>query len=463
MSSNFHKTATLLSFTVLTACSSMQESLTIDQITFQDENFEQCVQQLGIDELNNITEIDCNDAAIVSADEVRHMPNLVNLYLSNNEIEHIDLSANQQLERLIIDNNHLASIDLSSNRRLTALNVSNNPLTTLNIKANSELVSLYAYDIPLTELDVSNQSELRDLGLLNHKLSQIDLSNNDELILLSLPSGKLTSIDLSNNRKLSHLYLDANQLQALDLTNNPSLEVINVRENKISTLDLGQHEKLTELKADHNQIEELNLSQSPKLQLVEVNNNQISQLDLYANTELKQFIAFNNPLTQLTYDDLQTFDVFSIQGTPVAQEKHKEAQVTSRHQSISEPVDPVITVIEGGLITREGIQYHVTPGQVVTPYFGQYIGIRYSVTLPGHDLAEHEQFPIQVRMTHPKIVNPKTGKAKTVDVWQDTMFNHDRNLALWYFGDKSELAAGQWKLELIYNDEVVAQKAFLVK
>lgn len=95
------------------------------------------------------------------------------------------------------------------------------------------------------------------------------------------------------------------------------------------------------------------------------------------------------------------------------------------------------------------------------------MGFRYSVTLPKDatgnvpvNLADQNQFPITVRMTHPEIIDPNTGKGTTVSTWTDTMLKHNKNLAMWYFGADNEIVSGKWTLELLYRDSVVAKKSF---
>nr|WP_228371141.1 DUF3859 domain-containing protein [Shewanella piezotolerans] len=98
------------------------------------------------------------------------------------------------------------------------------------------------------------------------------------------------------------------------------------------------------------------------------------------------------------------------------------------------------------------------------------MGYRYSVDLPKNakgkvdpKLANQTQFPITVRMTHPEIVDPKSGKGFTTSSWTDTMLKHDRNLAMWYFGDKHELVSGRWTLDILYRNSVIATNTNCIK
>ncbi|MET2949889.1 DUF3859 domain-containing protein [Vibrio owensii] len=399
-------------------------------------------------------------------EEIKFFPALEDLILLNNNIKSVDTKNNPKLKRLILANNQLRDIDLSHNPELETLTISENNLTQLNINKNSKLKSLYAYKMPIAEIDVRHLSQLRDLGFSAHKLTELNVSQNSELKTLFLGNGSLTTIDLSHNPKLSHVSLQSNQLQKIDLSKNANLKHLNVRNNKLTSLDLSQQTQLQEVKADYNQLAEFQLGKNPNLASLELNNNKLTKLDLTQQLALKKFTAFNNPLYDITLPKGHEFDLFSVEGSPYAAALTTTSQA-SEEKNISNLLSPRVSIIEGGVITQEGKEYTVTPTQMVMPKLGQYIGFRYSVTLPKNaqgevepSLAKTNKFPITVRMTHPKIVDPKTGKGFTESTWPDTMFKHDRNLAMWYFGDKSELVSGRWKLEILYRDSVVAKKAF---
>ena len=439
---------------------------TIGDIQFVDPNFADCFSGYEASSPNILTELDCSNNNITSVEEIKYFPALEDLILLNNNIKSVDTTHNPKLKRLILANNQLRDIDLSHNPELETLTVSENNLTQLNINKNSKLKSLYAYKMPIAEIDVRHLSRLRDLGFSAHKLIELNVSQNSELKTLFLGSGSLTTIDLSHNTKLSHVSLQSNQLQEIDLSKNANLKHLNVRNNKLTSLDLSQQTQLQEVKADYNQLTEFQLGENPNLTSLELNNNKLTKLDLTQQLALKKFTAFNNPLYDITLPKSHEFDLFSVEGSPYAAALTTTSQA-SEEKNISNLLSPRVSIIEGGVITQEGKEYTVTPTQMVMPKLGQYIGFRYSVTLPKNaqgevepSLAKTNKFPITVRMTHPKIVDPKTGKGFTESTWPDTMFKHDRNLAMWYFGDKSELVSGRWQLEILYRDSVVAKKAF---
>lgn len=443
-----------LGVVALSGCASFNPPINVQDIAFSDPNFAQCISQQSSMQLDQITSIQCNEANITAVDEIKYMPNLAVLILLDNEIDEIDTSHNPKLDRLILSRNKISQLDLSKNPKLVALNITSNNLAELDVSYNSELESLYAYKMPLANIDVSKQPKLRHLGLSKHKLTSIDLSANPELIQLNLAVGELRSLDVSHNPKLAFLTLPGNQLTALDLSRNSQLKTVNVRNNKLTEIELGEHPKLQKFKADYNQLSVLDFTLAGDLTALELNNNHLSKLDLSHNSKLKKLTAFNNPLHTLTLNDADALTLFSVEGTPYALANAEQAN----KRNISNTESPIVSIIEGGVITKNGAKYDVAASQLVTPEIGQYLGFRYSVTAPKE--SKKHQFPITVRMTHPEIIDPNTGKGFTVSSWTDTMFKHNRNLAMWYFGGKEEMVSGRWTLEILYRNEVVAKRAF---
>lgn len=455
-----------VSLIALSGCSLISSPSLITDIEFKDAQFEHCVQQNGQQELAQITQLTCNSQGIRSVDEIRMMPSLTDLILLDNALTEIDVSELPELKRLIVAGNQLTDIDLLANKKLTTLNISGNRFTQFDLSQNPKLNSVYAYKMPITKLDVSNLANLADLGLSQHKLNQVDLTNNPKLRLLNLSLGPLKHIDLSATPALTHLYLAGNQLSELDVDTNPEIMVMSVRNNQLTELSLSNGLQLNELKADYNQLIDLDLSDNINLTNLELNNNRLTSLDLTSQVELTTLTAFNNPLQSLILPVNNKIQLLSVEGTPYALTTSNKLSI---EQSISQQLSPRVSVIEAGLISQKGNQYDVFPTQLVTPSIGQYIGFRYQVSLPKTAVNEvaskhlnQQQFPITLRMTHPEIIDPKTDKGFKVSSWTDTMFKHDRNLAMWYFGEAYEMVTGRWTLEVIYRDAVLAKKSFML-
>ena len=458
-------TTYILSVTLVALSGCALSPKNVSDIQFKDPNFAHCIAQTKMAVLSDIAELNCSDRQITHVDEIRYMPALTDLNLMNNELAEFDTTLRPNLQRLNLQGNKLSNINLSNSPELTFLNISNNKISNIDVGQNSKLISLYAYKLPLTQIDVSAQSKLRDLGLSKHKLTNIDLSNNPQLQSLNLSVGTLDNIDLTHNAKLSHVYLASNQLTQIDVSQNPKLIQLSVRNNQLNELDLSRNAQLVTLKADYNKIEDVLFSAEPLITELEINNNRLTVLDTSAFAHLDKLTAFNNPLQLLKVNHAQPPKVLSIEGTPYALSNQEQ----TNERTISNLLSPRVSILEAGLISQDGNQYNIFSSQLVLPSLGQYIGYRYSVTLPKNvkgkiapELVNQAQFPITVRMTHPEIVDPKSGKGFTTSSWTDTMLKHDRNLAMWYFGDKHELVSGRWTLDILYRNSVIATKSFML-
>jgi len=164
--------------------------------------------------------------------------------------------------------------------------------------------------------------------------------------------------------------------------------------------------------------------------------------------------------TPLLVNDLTFADVTKllVADTPYAKalQQNQQGKVTDI---------PLVSIDTAGLITLKAGKLNVFGTQMPMPELGQSIGFRYALSLPENaslNLKGQSNFPITVRMTHPELTDPKTGRRFTESTWTDKMYLHDQNLARWYFGEEYELISGRWTLELIYKDQVLAKKSFKV-
>lgn len=345
-------------------------------------------------------------------------------------------------------------------------------LNTFSYASQPILISDVDFNDPQFSLCVEKQNQpvLEKIKALNcnrmgiHSVDEIQFMPALKVILLS--NNQIETIDTSAVVNLERLVIEGNQLSSLDLSSNQHLNFINVRNNQLKTLDLSQQSQLIKIKADYNQLSEIDFGSSEALVAVEMNNNQLTRIDVSQLTKLKEVIAFNNPLTDIILSSTNELELLSVEGTPYA----KNQTGTLVGKGISNIESPRVSIIEGGLISKNDDKYDMFASQLVTPSVGQYIGIRYAVEPPIQDndkaVDPHSKmrvkFPITVRMTHPEIIDPKTGKRSTVSSWTDTMFKHNNNLAMWYFGDKSELVSGRWTLEILYAGSVLAKRSFEV-
>ncbi|WDE09542.1 leucine-rich repeat domain-containing protein [Thalassomonas haliotis] len=434
---------------------------TVDELAFKDASFAACVKKANQPRLAEIQELECANKGIISVDEIKYMPELEQLNLYNNQLKAIDIRNNPKLTRLVLGKNKIASIDLSRNTGLTMLNVSENPLNILDVSENKALKRLYAYKIPLSQIDVTKLEQLEDLGLSRHKLTALDLSHNPHLSMLNLSTGTLAKLDLSANPALKLVFLGGNRLEGIDFSNNPEITRLNVRNNHLTELDVSGLTELVSLKGDYNRLSTIDLGDKPSLETLELNNNQLVSLDLTEAPGLSKLVAFNNPLGRLRLPADEQITTLSIEGTPYAL---SEAGSSEEDKGIEQLFAPRVNILESGLIIKQGAGQKVTPGLLVKPKLGQYIGFTYGVDVPkdAGRLSNQVQFPITIRMTHPELTNPKNNHKFSESQWTDTMFKNNTNLAWWYFGEDYELAEGRWKLDILYRDSVIASRSYLL-
>ena len=71
--------------------------------------------------------------------------------------------------------------------------------------------------------------------------------------------------------------------------------------------------------------------------------------------------------------------------------------------------------------------------------------------------------PLRTRVTHPPIVDPKTGKATRVDEWDSPLNARLHRYAGWRFDHPWELVPGKWTIALLHEGRVIAKQKFRVK
>jgi hypothetical protein len=71
--------------------------------------------------------------------------------------------------------------------------------------------------------------------------------------------------------------------------------------------------------------------------------------------------------------------------------------------------------------------------------------------------------PLRTRVTHPRIVDPKTGRATRVDEWDSPMNARFPRFTGWRFDNPWELVPGKWTIALVHEGRVIARQKFRVK
>lgn len=101
----------------------------------------------------------------------------------------------------------------------------------------------------------------------------------------------------------------------------------------------------------------------------------------------------------------------------------------------------------------------LAPPDQVHARLGTSIGIK--VRIEGREFLAI--VPLRTRVTHPPIVDPKTGKVTRVDEWDNPMNARFPRFTGWRFDNPWELVPGKWTIALLHEGRVIARQKFRVK
>ena len=296
--------------------------ISIDEIHFPDANFRAFCQskwgnELSSAEISATLTMDISGKAIEDLTGIHYFTSLQELNCGNNQIEHLDVSANTELIHLNCEDNRLTSIDLSNNEQLLVFNCWNNQLTQLNTKNNRNLTHLHCDANQLHSLDVSHLTHLSELSISkgDNNIPHLDLSNNLQLKKLNCSHNPLTTLDLSNNTSLTYLECYGTNISELDLQSNAQLQSLVIGHNRISTLILPEAGSLKNIDCYDEIISELDVSKQTELNNLSVYDCMLKTLDLTNNLELTSLYVDNNPLILL---DLSKNNKLTLNGDKIS-------------------------------------------------------------------------------------------------------------------------------------------------
>lgn len=182
------------------------------------------------------------------------------LELNESMLPSIDLSNNNELTHLAINYSNLTYLDLSNNTALQYIVVQDGSLTGINLNA-PVATEIYLSNNNIDTIDLSHVTGVVSLGLTNNQLSSIDLSNNTQLGWVHLSNNNLTYLNLSGRASnLWTLNIDGNFLTGIDLSSAPSLMILNISSQQwsgITSLDISNNIDLQEVYASGSNIQTL--------------------------------------------------------------------------------------------------------------------------------------------------------------------------------------------------------------
>ncbi|MCT4619326.1 MAG: NEAT domain-containing protein [Marinisporobacter sp.] len=297
---------------------------------------------------------------------VKDLPELTELYASNNMLNHIDLRRLPKLSTLSLgsfskSNEFTTMPDISDLIGLTEVSIGGNKLTDItgDFSKLTKLKTIDASNNQLTSIPKSlcNIKSLKILKLEHNKIASIDknISKLTALTGLDLNNNNLTGLPdhLSGLTSLKYLRLDNNRFETLpdsigDLT---GLITLDLNSNSLKTMsaEIGKLKRLTELNLSTNQLSKfpsgisklvalkeidmdlnlltdidvdsegnkIDLSQLTKVESVDLSRNRINQLPMSLKTlpNVKKLWIHYNYITRIPKDylkDMKKLETFII-------------------------------------------------------------------------------------------------------------------------------------------------------
>lgn len=161
-------------------------------ISWTDKNLQSCVEQQaqehGWQDVSEVTELQCHNTGIESADELQLFTGLTQLSLFNN---------------------NLTKLDLRPLKKLQLLNLANNDLTELQIVGLNQLETLYLFRNKLRTLDLSGLTAVKKIRLMQNRLTKLDITPLTSLETGYLFDNKLEDLQITGLNKLT--FLDVRQ------------------------------------------------------------------------------------------------------------------------------------------------------------------------------------------------------------------------------------------------------------
>lgn len=174
------------------------------------------------------------------------LPAITSLSLNRNKLKGtFELKGLEKLQTLYLGNNNISTLKVSACPELTELDASGN--TTLTV-ADLNLPGLKTLDLNetgLTALDMSSFASIKKVSAYSSKLVSVTLSaQNSKLSQLNLSENLIEKIDFPQEVKsIFLLTLNKNELKSLDLTHMTSLERALLNDNKLESLVVSPNEK----------------------------------------------------------------------------------------------------------------------------------------------------------------------------------------------------------------------------
>ena len=166
-------------------------------------------------------EYDSSDGSFkVTSQEIELRGKITRLDCSSNMLESLDVSGDPILIELYCDNNkYLNDIKLGNQPNLVELYIGDNQLSTIDLSGAPELTSLSCYKNNFKTLDLSATPKLKDLICRECQIEgTLDLSNNKDLQKVACYNNKITAIKLAKDNSIGKMEIERNYINEDNMT-----------------------------------------------------------------------------------------------------------------------------------------------------------------------------------------------------------------------------------------------------
>ncbi len=265
----------------------------LDEIDIDDDGV------LSVEEQANTSTIFISNMGLTDAKGIEYFTNLIALYLPDNKLTSIDVSANVKLDILYIHNNaDISSLNVSKNLELTELEISYTQISDIDLSKNTDLKELVCNKTNIVNLDLSQNSNLYSVNCKgNDNLISLKLPKSTELRELDCSDTSISELDISANTGLEYLNCGNCRIKSLDLSNQTNLTTLNCSAIPYSGYGLTSlvvPDTLHTLKCSYNKLEELDVSKATDLRELQCVKCGLTSLDISNNSELLELMATGN-------------------------------------------------------------------------------------------------------------------------------------------------------------------------
>ena len=356
---------------IVNVCNIVQaQDIEINETNFPDANFRTFLTKSGsisgnpgVDgilteaERMAITTISCYSRSIESIKGIEYFPNLQNLYVNNNNLTSLDLSANTQLTNIMAYANKITTINFGSittlqtlwlykNRlhceeidKILDINITNLRLYILHdewnlfpyyfspgangdveknclLKRHLERLSPYAQifmkrpfmsdysQYSITVQDILEKNYLNDTEETCHQLVFNSSLIPDDALRATITNAMgiqegetFHSCRFHSLKRLTVSGMTLNTNSGLEHFKN--LVSLSITNSSITSLDVSHIKSLKSLYCQDNQLTQLNLQNNTALQYLTCNNNQLTSLNVQNSSNLRSVYCQNNKLTSI--------------------------------------------------------------------------------------------------------------------------------------------------------------------